>query len=58
MYVYALCVCCTYGDQKKDLDGLGLELQTIVSHVDPDPLQEKPVFLPTEPSLQPQQAIL
>lgn len=33
MYVYAQCVCSTFGDQKRALDFLELEFQDVIPHV-------------------------
>ena len=56
--VCAPCVCSAHGRQKSTLDLVGLELQMVVScHVDAGnltlALEEWPVLLSSEPSLQP-----
>jgi hypothetical protein len=44
---------CELRSQRRALDPLGLELQMVVScHVTAQPLEEQPVLLTTDPSLQ------
>jgi hypothetical protein len=57
-HVCAPYVCNAHGDQKRTLDPLGLELQTVVKcHVDAGDqtklLEKWPMLLTTEPSLLP-----
>lgn len=58
MYACAPCVCSAYGNLKRMLDPLELELQAVVSYPlgswesNPGPLELKPVLLTIKPSLQ------
>lgn len=59
MYIWAAYACNVHRGQRKMADPLGPELQTIVScavgagFLNPGSMEEQPVFLPTELSLQP-----
>lgn len=58
--MFCLCFCLEYhvhawcpGGQKRVSDPLGLELPSVCWELNPGPVEEQPVLLTTEPSLQP-----
>lgn len=48
-HIYTWC----YGGQKRVSDPQGLELPSVCRESNPDPVEEQPVFVTTELSLQP-----